>query len=240
MRVARVMAERFQTKDILLKATGIVLYFLISAAGLIAQNASIEGTVILEASQDVSSTSAVGSYQSFRSHSAEEQVDSTSNGFLVWLEDKNQEAEHESTETSIQVLDQVNKRFYPRLMAVKVGDFVRIKNSDPVYHNVFSLSKVKRFDVGRRSPKDYEDVYFDKTGIVDVFCDIHSDMHAVIRVLPKYTLQWKKIEGSGTFRFENVPEGEYVLRFYTMGDRSESMDVEVAGANKLTVGTIRL
>lgn len=226
----------------LLKATRIMLYFLISVTGLIAQNADadIEGTVILEPSQTVSSGSPVGSYQSFHSHRAAGHADSTSGGILIWLEDKNQEAEYENTETNIQVLDQINKRFHPRLMAVKVGDFVRIKNSDPVYHNVFSLSRVKRFDVGRRSPKDFEDVYFDKTGTVDVFCDIHSDMHAVIRVLPEYTIEWKKMEGSGTFRFENVPEGEYVLHFYTMGDRNESMDIEVAGANKLTVGTIRL
>lgn len=239
MRVAWFMTGRFQTKDILLKATAIMLYFLISVTDLTAQNTDIEGTVILESSQTVSAGSPVGSYQSFNSPAAS-QADSTSHGILIWLEDKNQEAEYENRETNIQVLDQINKRFYPRLMAVKVGEFVRIKNSDPVYHNVFSLSKVKRFDVGRRSPKDYEDVYFDKAGIVDVFCDIHSDMHAVIRVLPKYTLQWKKMEGSGTFRFENVPEGEYVLRFYTMGDRNESMDIEVAGENKLTVDTIRL
>lgn len=240
MRVVWFMTGRFQTKGMLLKATGIMLYFLIPVTGLIAQNADIEGTVILEPSQTVSSGFPIGSYQSFNSHSTAGHADSTSSGILIWLEDKNQEAEYDNTEINIQVLDQINKRFHPRLMAVKVGNFVRIKNSDPVYHNVFSLSKVKRFDVGRRSPKDYEDVYFDKTGIVDVFCDIHSDMHAVIRVLPKYTMQWIKMEGSGTFRFENVPEGEYVLHFYTMGERNESMDIEVSGANKLTVGTIRL
>ena len=154
------------------------LFFLFNAQGARAQTALIEGRVVLETSENNLTDVTIGGYQSFSSGTANE-TDAASGGVLIWLEDKNQGQVYQTEESSenLQVLDQVDKRFSPRLIAVRIGESVRIKNSDPVYHNVFSLSKTKRFDVGRRSPKDYEDVLFDKVGIVDVFCDIHHSLH---------------------------------------------------------------
>lgn len=217
-----------------------IVCYSLSVSSVSAQEADIEGTVVLEHALTVPSGINFGRYQNITSVSRFEAADSTSDSILIWLEDKNTKAYYENPDTVLYVLDQINKRFKPRLMAIRIGDFVRIKNSDPLYHNVFSLSKTKKFDVGRRPPGDYEDVRFDKAGIVDVFCDIHSDMHAVIRVLPEYTVTMKKLRGSGSFQFKNVPEGEYRLIFFALGNRRERIDIKVAGSEKITLETIRL
>lgn len=207
-----------------------------------AQNVVIEGTVILERSQSVPGRVNIGGYQSITSGGSSSQAGTPSDHILVWLVNEDDEASYVARGTALQVLDQVNKRFRPRLMAVRVGDSVRIQNSDPVYHNVFSLSKTKRFDVGRRSPKDYEDVEFNRVGTVDVFCDLHSNMHAVIRVLPVQTVSWKKLEGSGTFRFEDIPKGEYTVHYFAIGSPEERIGVQATDGeiNKITLDPIRL
>lgn len=203
-----------------------------------AQQVDIEGTVRLEGLQ-TSIGSAAGGYQTFGSNVEKTETDSASDDILVWLVDKNPETSYRDTE-NLQILDQQNKRFHPRLMAVRAGNRVRIKNSDPVYHNVFSLSPAKRFDVGRRSPRDYQDVTFDKAGVVDVFCDIHSNMHAVIRVLPRQTIAWQKLESDGTFLFRDIPEGEYTLHLLALGNRKEKLNVKAVAAKKIILDTISL
>lgn len=217
-----------------------LLSWLAAVSPVSAQEVLIEGTVELEPVQATTSNhiSGYGHRTTFAGEQSETDVEASS--ILIWLEDKNSGTEYESTVDTVRVLDQVNRRFEPRFIAVRAGDFVRIKNSDPVYHNVFSLSKTKRFDVGRRSPKDYEDVVFKKAGVVDVFCDLHSNMHAVIRVLPEGTVTWKQLDGSGSFRFEKIPEGEYTLHFFALGNRAESIDLNAVGKAKITLGKIRL
>lgn len=203
-----------------------------------AQHVDIEGTVRLEGLQTNPGSAGAG-YQTYGSNTDKAEADSASDDILVWLMDKNPEASYRDTD-NMQVLDQQDKRFHPRLMAVRAGNRVRIKNSDPVYHNVFSLSPAKRFDVGRRSPRDYQDVTFDKAGVVDVFCDIHSNMHAVIRVLPRQTIAWQKLESDGTFLFRDVPEGEYTLHLLALGNRKKKVDVKAVAAKKIILDTIRL
>lgn len=213
-------------------------FFLLSTLSAGAQTADIAGSVILEPSNRSPSGISVGGYRSFGGGS--DDGESSTTGILIWIEDKNKNTDYTERDTGTQVLDQVDKQFSPRLMAVRVGDSVRIKNSDPLYHNVFSLSKTKRFDVGRRSPNDYEDVVFDKPGVVDVFCDIHSDMHAVIRILPENTVTWMKLDENGSFIFEDIPVGEYLIHFLALEDREQRLEVSVNSTEPISLGTIRL
>src|SRR5688572_32493520 len=78
-------------------------------------------------------------------------------------------------------MDQRNERFVPHLLAVMVGTFVDFPNSDLTYHNVFSLSRAKRFDLGRYAAGKSKGVRMDRPGVVRVFCDIHSHMNALDR-----------------------------------------------------------
>src|SRR5437016_2379964 len=72
-------------------------------------------------------------------------------------------------------IHQFNETFAPHVLAVPVGSTVQFPNDDPLFHNVFSLSRVKSFDLGRYPKGTSKSVRFDRPGVVQVFCHIHSD-----------------------------------------------------------------
>ena len=80
----------------------------------------------------------------------------------------------EQRESGRAVMDQRNEAFAPHVLAVTTGTTVEFPNSDRIYHNVFSLSKTRTFDLGRYAVGRSKSVRFDRPGIVRVFCDIHS------------------------------------------------------------------
>lgn len=133
---------------------------------------------------------------------------------VVWIEGTGPQTRSASATL---VLNQKDTQFEPRMVVVVAGQRVRILNSDPIYHNVFSLSDVKRFNVGRRPAGEHVDVLFEKPGEVSVFCDIHSSMNATIRVLPTSTAQWVVLDGAGEFRLSNVPTGRYTIHVSAPG-----------------------
>src|SRR5215472_10166389 len=88
----------------------------------------------------------------------------------------------EQVETPRAVMDQRGERFVPHVLAITTGTIVDFPNSDQIYHNVFSLSKTRQFDLGRYAAGHSKPVRFDRAGVVRVFCDIHSHMNAFILV----------------------------------------------------------
>ena len=105
------------------------------------------------------------------------------------------------------VLDQRNETFVPHVLAVTVGTVVDFHNSDRTYHNVFSLSKPKRFDLGRYAAGRSKSVRFDRPGVVRVFCDIHSHMNAFILV---FAHRFFAVTGpEGEYRIDGLPPGVY-------------------------------
>jgi plastocyanin len=79
-------------------------------------------------------------------------------------------------------MDQRNETFVPHVLAITTGTVVAFPNSDHIYHNVFSLSKTGRFDLGRYAAGKSKGVRMDRPGVVRVFCDIHSHMNAFVLV----------------------------------------------------------
>ena len=79
-------------------------------------------------------------------------------------------------------MDQRGEQFVPRLLAITIGSTVEFPNSDVTFHNVFSLSATRTFDLGRYRPGRTGTVKFDRAGVVSVFCDIHAHMSAFILV----------------------------------------------------------
>ena len=80
------------------------------------------------------------------------------------------------------VIGQKNKQFTKDKITIKVGETVRFTNEDPFFHNVFSLSPVKTFDLGSYPKGEFRDVTFDTAGIVEVECAIHPNMRMTIEV----------------------------------------------------------
>ena len=77
---------------------------------------------------------------------------------------------------------QKDKQFAPDDLTVKVGESVTFTNDDPYFHNVFSMSEAKTFDLGNFPSGEARSVTFDKTGTVDIECTIHPLMNMTITV----------------------------------------------------------
>ena len=106
-------------------------------------------------------------------------------------------------------MDQRNESFVPHLLAIVAGTTVDFPNNDETYHNVFSLSRAKSFDLGRYAAGKSRPVRFDRPGIVRVFCDIHSHMSAFILVFAhRY---FAETDDDGRYRLDNVPPGTYTV-----------------------------
>ena len=91
------------------------------------------------------------------------------------------------------------------------GTAVDFPNQDDTYHNVFSYSKTKRFDLGRyRKGEKPATVIFDKAGVVTVHCEIHDRMRGTILVLE--TPYFKKSDVAGRYRLDHLPAGHYLLK----------------------------
>ena len=126
-------------------------------------------------------------------------------------------------------LAQKDQAFVPRVLAVAVGTQVGFPNQDPIYHNVFSLSPVRRFNLGKYPRGSSRDVLFNKPGLVNVYCDIHSDMEAFVLVLPHHGFVQPLL--SGEYQLPDLPAGRYVLRVWhpDLGDLSTTVDVPTKG-----------
>ncbi len=111
------------------------------------------------------------------------------------------------------VVDQRDKNFVPRVLPVLAGTTVEFKNNDSVLHNVYSRSGVKTFDLGAYSNKESKSTVFDKPGRVDVFCAIHTNMHAVVLVFDNP--YFAKTDDRGYFEIRNVPEGSYTVALWS-------------------------
>ena len=123
------------------------------------------------------------------------------------------------------VLDQRDERFVPHVLAVTTGTVVDFPNSDRIYHNVFSLSKGARFDLGRYEAGHSKSVRFDRPGVVRVFCEIHSHMNAFILVFNHSFFALTDAEGR--YRIDNVPPGTYSVVAWNEGDSSDPRQVTV-------------
>lgn len=116
-------------------------------------------------------------------------------------------AAFDSREETRPRMDQKDETFVPHVLAIVAGTTVDFPNNDHTYHNVFSLSKTKTFDLGRYAVGRSKAVKFDRPGIVRVFCDIHSHMSAFILVFAhRY---FSVSDPDGAYRLENVPPGTY-------------------------------
>ena len=140
------------------------------------------------------------------------------NRSVVYLESAPRGA-FEQSEPGHAVMDQRNETFVPHVLAVTTGTIVDFPNSDRIYHNVFSLSKTKRFDLGRYPVGHSKQVRFEQPGIVRVFCDIHSHMNAFILVFshPFFAVT----DADGRYHIDNVPPGSYSVIAWNEGVSSE-------------------
>lgn len=122
-------------------------------------------------------------------------------------------------------MDQRNETFLPHVLTVDQGTVVDFPNNDRTYHNVFSLSKVQPFDLGRYAQGKSKSVRFGRPGVVRIFCDIHSHMSAFVLVFshPYYV----KAEADGRYRIDNIPPGTYTVAAWHEGEARDTRSVTI-------------
>ncbi len=159
---------------------------------------------------------------------------------VVYVEEA--QGEFKAPESNPRIV-QKNASFDPPILAVMVGTTVDFPNNDAIFHNVFSYSKVKPFDLGLYKSGASKSVTFTRTGQVTMYCSIHRTMKADILILqnPYFTLT----DGKGLYKISGVPEGAYRIvawheRFpEAMQDVTIPKDVPEVRAD-LTLGVLNL
>lgn len=130
-----------------------------------------------------------------------------------------------------------SKTLLPRILAVPAGSTVTFPNEDPISHNLFSLSTPNAFDLGLYRKGAGKTQKFDTPGVINVYCNVHPNMSAVIHVLPA---QWYGFaDASGAYTFE-VPAGKYRLTAWNEQGGTTQSVIEVtskgvAGNTALTI-----
>jgi plastocyanin len=141
-------------------------------------------------------------------------------GVIVWLEQKTASAL--STKPGNFTMVQKNKRFSPHVLVIPVGSTVNFPNSDPIFHNAFSNFSGQPFDTGLYPPGTSQKIRFRREGMVRVFCNIHSNMSAVIIVLN--TPYFARTEKDGSFQLNGVAPGEYKLKVWHERSAERTLD----------------
>jgi plastocyanin len=125
--------------------------------------------------------------------------------------------------------------FIPALLPVRVGTKVEFPNLDDTYHNIFSYSPAKRFDLGRYRPDErpIPTEIFEKPGLVTLRCDIHEHMRGLILVLN--TPYFVMTDTNGHFRLSGLPAGRYTLKAWIDSRTTREKPVELKNGQTLHV-----
>ena len=157
---------------------------------------------------------------------------------LIWLEPVSAKASavRKTPSTAEKVVTR-SKTLIPHVLAVPVGATIAFPNEDPISHNLFSLSRGNAFDLGlyRRGPGKTQK--FDTPGVVNIYCNVHPNMSAVVHVMP--TPHYVFTDAGGNYSID-VPPGKYrLVAWNEQGGSTEStIDVgqhAVSGNLALTI-----
>ena len=135
-------------------------------------------------------------------------------------------------------ISQKGYQFRPAVIAVQTGSRVSFPNQDDEFHNVFSYSRAKRFDLGRfRKDEKSPVLIFDKPGLVKIYCEIHKHMRNLLLVLdtPWFTTSDER----GRFVLNNIPAGEYWLKAFLPSERMLKVRVSITDGKTTVVNLTR-
>ena len=141
---------------------------------------------------------------------------------VVFVKDAPPQSNLPATHASISQRDEA---FVPRVTAITRDSTIEFPNFDPYFHNVFSLSRGATFDLGRFKNGEKRERTFPRSGVIKVFCHIHSEMAATIMVFDHRL--YATPAGDGRFAIDAVPPGTYRLSAWheRIGETTQSVTV---------------
>ncbi len=131
------------------------------------------------------------------------------------------------------VMEQKELSFVPHVLAIQVGTTVEFPNSDPLSHNVFSISEAKRFNLGLYTRGTIRRLKFEKPGVVELLCNVHLEMSGFIVVVKNP--YFARTGPDGTYRIPGVPNGQHRLRYWHERFPTQERTVQVPETGSVTV-----
>ena len=171
---------------------------------------TITGMVKARGATAAAETAAGDAYASHRYKFVEKLDYDQFRDFVVYLDQPMPGAKFPPPEQPA-VVQQKDATFVPHVLPILVGTTVSWPNQDDIFHNVFSMSQTKSFDLGLYSAdQPAKRVTFDQPGQVDVFCAIHTKMRCIVLVLtnPYFALA----DSKGRVTIKIIPAGVYKVR----------------------------
>ena len=155
-------------------------------------------------------------------------------GAVISVEGVSGKFDPPSTPYTVELKD---NQFLPRVIAVVKSSKVRFTNSDPIFHNIFSSSRLKIFNVSQQGKGDFSQVAFDECGVVPVRSHVDTQMRGCVVVLPNpyFTVT----TGTGQYLIKDIPPGKYTVRVWSEQGALSSQKIEVT-ANGRTVVNFNL
>jgi plastocyanin len=187
---------------------------ILSLASIASMAGTIMGNVSAQGKTNVDNAVGDGAYASRKYKFVEKMDYAAMHDFVVYIEGSFGTNSTPSTNAATVTTTRVAQEgavFSPHVLPIMVGTSVEWPNNDKIYHNVFSMSDAKQFDLGlyKNNPPDKR-VTFDKPGRVDVFCSIHTSMNCIVLVLENP--YFASTDQNGNFKIPNVPPGKYKLK----------------------------
>jgi plastocyanin len=124
-------------------------------------------------------------------------------------------------------IHQRDRKFSPSRLVVVQGGAVEFVNDEEqdIDHNVYSLSKGNKFDIGLAARGAGDQVFFTKPGIVKYFCSVHKNMEGTVFVVP--SPHFAILKKPGEFEILDVPDGDWVVNVSISHRRYKASPVRV-------------
>ena len=213
------------------KSAALLLIFVVFSS-TISSAGTIVGQVRAKARPEVDEDLQAGKYES-RKYKFIERLDYDAlKDFVVYIDQPGLKA-GQASQVPVPVIIQKDGTFKPHILPVLIGTTVEWPNHDEIFHNVFSMSEPKPFDLGIYKSNETKRVTFDKPGRVDVFCSIHTKMSCIVLVLENPF--FASTDKNGKFRIENIPPGNYSIKAWHERLPSQTKQVSVPASGESVV-----
>lgn len=157
---------------------------------------------------------------------------------VVSLEGFPRQANTPLSAASKAVVDQKELQFIPRVIAIIVGKTVDFPNNDKTFHNVYSNSEAKKFDLGLYASGQSRSVNFNKPGVVKILCNVHPNMEAyvVVKEHPFFSVS----DARGNYSIGTAPLGKYRVEVWHPQYGVKSVPVELVRGGEVLAVNVEL